>query len=250
MTGSLLNQTTDAADAAEDAELARVLESYLGDLDAGRAVDRAALLAAHPHLAERLEACLASLQFVERAGGEIRGGPLAESLGEERATLGDFRLIREIGRGGMGVVYEAEQLSLGRRVAVKVLPFAGMLDERQLARFKNEARAAASLHHAHIVPVFYVGAERGVHYYAMQYIEGQSLAEAVEELRIADGGMRNDKGGSATADSSSAIRTPQSAIATQPIAALSTLPDFNSPSYFRTIAELGVQAAEALHYAH
>ena len=76
MTGSLLTQTPDAASAAEDAELARVLELYLADLDAGRAVDRAALLAAHPLLAERLEACLASLQFVEQAGGEIRVGPL------------------------------------------------------------------------------------------------------------------------------------------------------------------------------
>jgi serine/threonine protein kinase len=79
------------------------------------------------------------------------------------SELGDFRLIREIGRGGMGVVYEAEQISLARRVALKILPFAGMLDPRQLQRFQNEARAAASLHHTNIVPVFSVGCERGVH---------------------------------------------------------------------------------------
>src|SRR5262249_43997231 len=84
--------------------------------------------------------------------------------------LGDFHILREVGRGGMGVVYEAEQVSLGRRVALKVLPFAATMDSRQLQRFKNEARAAASLEHPHIVPVYGVGCERGVHYYAMKFI--------------------------------------------------------------------------------
>jgi serine/threonine protein kinase len=68
-------------------------------------------------------------------------------------------------------------------VAVKVLPFAGALDPRQLQRFKNEAQAAAKLHHEHIVPVYFVGCERGVHFYAMQYIEGQSLAAVIAEMR-------------------------------------------------------------------
>src|SRR5687768_2857916 len=82
----------------------------------------------------------------------------------------------------MGVVYEAEQLSLGRRVALKVLPFAGALDPRQLTRFKHEAQAAAQLHHTHIVPVFFVGCERGVHYYAMQIIEGRTLADVIRDV--------------------------------------------------------------------
>src|SRR5262249_21730746 len=99
------------------------------------------------------------------------------------APLGDFRIVRELGRGGMGVVYEAEQISLGRRVALKVLPFAAVLDPKQLQRFKNEAQAAAQVHHTHIVPVFAVGCERGVHYYAMQYIDGQTLAAVIAELR-------------------------------------------------------------------
>src|SRR6185295_14890849 len=108
---------------------------------------------------------------------------------EESATakpLGDFQLVREIGRGGMGVVYEAVQMSLGRRVAVKVLPFAAALDERHLKRFKHEASAAASLHHTNIVPVHFVGCERGVHFYVMQLIDGQSLAAAIEDLRRAN----------------------------------------------------------------
>src|SRR5207249_466398 len=97
--------------------------------------------------------------------------------------LGDFRIIREIGRGGMGVVYEAVQMSLGRRVALKVLPFAAALDSKQLQRFRNEAQAAAQLHHSNIVPVYAVGCERGVHYYAMQIIEGQNLADLIADMR-------------------------------------------------------------------
>src|SRR5438046_6589488 len=97
--------------------------------------------------------------------------------------VGEYRILREIGRGGMGIVYEAEQLSLGRRVALKVLPLASTMDAKQLQRFKNEARAAASLHHEHIVPVYAVGCERGVHFYAMQFIDGPSLAALIEKLR-------------------------------------------------------------------
>src|SRR5437899_6037756 len=98
-------------------------------------------------------------------------------------VLGDYRLLREIGRGGMGVVYEADQISLRRRVALKVLPFAAALDGRQLQRFNTEAQAAAQLHHSNIVPVFAVGCEQGVHYYAMQFIEGQTLAQLIRDLR-------------------------------------------------------------------
>src|SRR5262249_18283014 len=102
--------------------------------------------------------------------------------------LGDFQIIREIGRGGMGIVYEALQLSLGRRVALKVLPFAATFDAKHLQRFQNEARAAAHLHHTNIVPVYGVGCERGVHYYAMQLIEGQSLATLIHDIKRQESG--------------------------------------------------------------
>src|SRR5436853_4085456 len=105
----------------------------------------------------------------------------------ENQRLGDYRILRELGRGGMGVVYEARQISLNRRVALKVLPFAAALDPRQLQRFHNEAQAAAGLHHTHIVPVFAVGVERGVHYYAMQFIEGHTLAALIRERRYLAG---------------------------------------------------------------
>ena len=97
--------------------------------------------------------------------------------------LGDFQIVREIGRGGMGIVYEAIQLSLGRRVALKVLPLAATFDAKQLQRFRQEAQAAAQLHHTNIVPVYGVGCERGIHFYAMQLIDGQSLDVVVRQLR-------------------------------------------------------------------
>src|SRR5207237_2913483 len=117
-------------------------------------------------------------------------GPSADapsSSPPELGQLGDFRLLREIGRGGMGVVYEAEQISLRRRVALKLLPFAVAIDPRQLQRFKNEALAAAHLRHENIVPVHAVGEERGVHFYAMQFIDGRSLAHWIADLTSASG---------------------------------------------------------------
>src|SRR5262249_41288961 len=79
--------------------------------------------------------------------------------------------------------YEAEQISLGRRVALKVLPFAAAIDPRHRQRFQIEAQAAAQLHHPHIVPIFNVGCDHGIHYYAMQFVEGRSLAAVLHELR-------------------------------------------------------------------
>jgi serine/threonine protein kinase len=91
------------------------------------------------------------------------------------SQLGDFRIIREIGRGGMGVVYEAEQMSLGRRVAIKALPLLSTSQPELVKRFQREARTAARLHHTNIVPVFGVGEAEGFHYYVMQLIEGIGL---------------------------------------------------------------------------
>ena len=86
---------------------------------------------------------------------------------ESIEQLGDYRIIGEIGRGGMGVVYEAEQLTLGRRVAIKVLPRAALDDSTRLARFEREARTAAILHHTNIVPIFGTGESDGHHFFVM-----------------------------------------------------------------------------------
>src|SRR5205823_14526365 len=146
---------------------------------------RRAFLARHADIAGALSDCLDGLDLVHTAGPRLRdSAPAAPAGAEPPAALGDYRIVRELGRGGMGVVYEAEQISLGRRVALKVLPFASTLDAKQLQRVKNEAQPAAYLHHTSIVPVYATGCERGVHYYAMQYIEGQTLAQVIADLRL------------------------------------------------------------------
>src|SRR5205085_5729531 len=132
---------------------------------AGERPDIEEFAARHPQAAVALRQVLASLQLLEQA---VVNAPEPEmpALGE----LGDFRIVGEIGRGGMGVVYEAEQISLRRRVALKVLSFGATLDPRQRQRFENEARAAAQRHHTHIVPGYALRQERGIHYYDMQLI--------------------------------------------------------------------------------
>jgi tetratricopeptide (TPR) repeat protein len=155
----------------------------------------------------------------------------------------------------MGVVYEAEQVSLGRRVALKVLPLAGTLDPRRLQRFHNEARAAACLHHTNIVPVYAVGQEQGVHFYAMQLIEGQTLAAVLAELRLqADGGGAGKDLAGGHGEATTAYPPPpgaaEAAGSTAPQAALSTAGGVTSKEYVRSVARLGAQAAEALDYAH
>ncbi|MEM1067511.1 MAG: protein kinase [Planctomycetota bacterium] len=167
-----------------------------------------------------------------------------ESIASADRRLGDFRILHEVGRGGMGVVYEAEQLSLGRRVALKVLPFAAMLDSRQLVRFKTEAQAAAKLHHPNIVPVYFVGCERSVHFYAMQLINGQSLSSAIHSLR--DQVQAGVALGSASLQSSPNESTGDRASS----ATLHSKSNNTKTNHCRTMVKMIIQAADALEHAH
>jgi hypothetical protein len=173
---------------AADGDLANLVEELTARLEAGEPVDLDAYLEEHPEHGAELRRLYPALRLLlegshptEARGSEaVRGEQELASLPRE---LGDFRLLRQVGRGGMGIVYEAEQRSLGRRVAVKVLPWAATLDAKQLQRFQNEAHAAAQLHHTHIVPVYCVGCEGGVPFYAMPFIDGHSLASVIDALR-------------------------------------------------------------------
>ncbi len=218
--------------------LSQVLDDYFTDLEQGRPPGRDELAARHPDLAEPLAAYLDGLDFLHDAAAGLCGAMESKAsqgpAPADEQQLGDFKIEREIGRGGMGVVYEARQISLNRRVALKVLPFAALFDSKQIARFRNEAQAAAQLHHPNIVPVFAVGVDRGVHYYAMQLIDGQPLDRAVEETR-------------------QAVETREAAVhpsAPDATSSLATEYSSDNPQYFRTVARLGIQAAEALHAAH
>jgi hypothetical protein len=137
----------------------------------------------YPELTDEIRELFPALIKVEQVEEICQDRDEAETKTLPLSQVGDYRIIREIGHGGMGVVYEAEQISLGRRVALKVLPWPVAKDRTSLERFRREARASARLHHTNIVPVFEVGQEGQVSYYAMQFIQGQSLDSVIDELR-------------------------------------------------------------------
>ncbi len=240
-----------------DLILAELIDEIMQRRQRGEAVNPEDYASAYPECVDQLRDLLPTLEILaDFSESGYRGAshpPSGVAAGANRSetlpaagVLGDFRILREIGRGGMGVVYEAEQISLSRRVALKVLPFAAVLDPRHLQRFKNEAQAAAGLHHQNIVPVYGIGCERGVHYYAMQYIEGQTLAAVIEELRRAtaeDGPAKGGTGASAPASPSADTRP-------EVVMAGSTADSTRDKRYFHSVAELGIQAAEALEHAH
>src|SRR5271166_5172092 len=157
-------------------EVAQIADEYLGELARGEAPDIADYVKRYPQVASVLPEVLPALRMMHELAPALK---FADARPVGLDVLDDYRIIGEIGRGGMGVVYEAEQLSLSRRVALKVLSGAAALDPRQRQRFMHEAQSAARLHHQNIVPVYGVGCERGVHYYAMQFIDGQTLGALI-----------------------------------------------------------------------
>ncbi len=209
--------------------------------------------AAHPELAGDIRDLFPALVMMEEVRPsplDLTGPPPAPDARLER--LGDYRILREVGRGGMGVVYEAEQESLGRHVALKVLPPAALLNPTYLERFRREAKAAARLHHTNIVPVFGVGEAGGVPYYAMQFIHGEGLDRVLADVR------RLRQPGAAPAEGSVAhsLLTGQfsAPVTDQPAAREPTTSGVTiggpEAQYCRAVARIGVQVAEALAYAH
>lgn len=160
-----------------------------------------------------------SAQHTELAAGQI---------------LGDFEIIREIGRGGMGIVFEARQKSLDRIVAIKILPPGVGWNRTVLERFQREARAAARLQHANIIPVYQVAEEKGIHYFAMQLIDGFPLSRLARAPLAQTDSDSND-----TAEQKRAAN-----------AWPSTIPKPTDPSYYRFVANAMRQVATALDHAH
>ncbi|MDG3008217.1 WD40 repeat domain-containing serine/threonine-protein kinase [Paludisphaera mucosa] len=180
-----------------------------------------------PHEAERIHQLFPAMILLER---HLDGGPRLVPP-PPPGRLGEYRIVREIGQGGMGVVYEAVQESLGRHVALKVLPMRLTLDARALERFRREARIAAQLHHTNIVPVFGVGESDGIHYFAMQFIQGRNLASLLEALRAGEASphaLLPDSGDGPEVDAAAGRK----------------------PCYYHDVARIGVQVADALAYAH
>ncbi len=149
--------------------------------------------------------------------------PLGPPTGEIPRRLGDFELLQEIGRGGMGIVYRARQLSLGREVALKILPPSLSLPQRQIERFQREAKAAGRLHHPNIVSILTVGQDGELRFIAMELVSGLNLAEELKRLRE-EKNVRDDT--------------------------TAHLPSSHASSFFRRVGEIVRQAADALQHAH
>lgn len=169
------------------ARLEQVLADYLHALEAGEPVDRDELQRKHPDLADELRSFFANRAALERLAEPLQGPAYDQTLGVADGGgsahagrvryFGDYELLEEVARGGMGVVYKARQVSLNRIVAVKMILAGQFADESAVRRFRQEAEAAANLDHPHIVPVFEVGEHAGQQYFSMGFIAGQSLAE-------------------------------------------------------------------------
>lgn len=251
-------------------------EQFLERRRRGEAVSVSDYAKEHPHLAQRIRDLFPTLLLMEQLKPDStasRGGGLAIERGEPLERLGDFHILREIGRGGMGVVYEAEQESLGRHVALKVLPPGWVGSPTRLQRFHREAQAAARLHHTNIVPIFGVGQQDDIHYIVMQFIPGQGLDRVLSAMNVqaacptvvpceqCGGPHEADEpcgtfsaadaaqmllAGPATGDGSSAVELRVSDQAAR--AGTSSAP--SDRRYWRSVARIGVQVADALSYAH
>src|SRR5262249_16789769 len=242
----------------------------------------------NPQLADQIRELFPALAEIEQIkqeqGAPGLSGPGRAAEGLPLRQLGDYRILREVGRGGMGVVYEAEQVSLGRRVALKVVSRAAARGPTALERFQGEARAAAKLHHTNIVPVFAVGEHDGLPYYAMQFIQGLGLDAVLDELRrLRDGsgtgsGQRPEEGSTRDVTSAGLARSllaggfkgaaqpaaPPAADATPPAVAATPPPSSSSIvlpgqsaashgrrlTYWQSVANVGLQVAGALDHAH
>ena len=287
-----------SSDARNPVEL--LAEEFLDRKRRGEQPTLREYLERHPDLADEIRDLFPALLMMENLGessGATTGSLAADdgaTLGIRLQRLGDFRILREIGRGGMGIVYEAEQESLGRRVAVKVLSAGSLLDPKQVRRFHREAKAAAKLHHTNIVPVFGVGQQEGHHYFVMQLIAGLGLDVVLDDLRrlrqakfqtgsaAACSPVTPGNASLTAADVARSLVTgrfdedspPGKGAATEPLhdsaiastnghppesgASSAVLPGSSELSasadpdrqFYRSVARIGIQVAEALEYAN
>ena len=179
---------------ARDQRLQEILAAYLQEVEAGKNPDREKLLAQHPDLADDLRSFLAENDKMRRLVNQHEAATMAPELSADAAQaeqgttvryFGDYELLEEIARGGMGVVYKARQVSLNRIVALKMILAGELASPADVRRFRTEAEAAANLDHPNIVPIYEVGEHEGQHFFSMKLIEGGSLAGKMAQGQLA-----------------------------------------------------------------
>ncbi|WP_417382445.1 serine/threonine protein kinase [Gimesia sp.] len=243
---SLVNTFVYRRGDSEDPRVIEISREYLALLEAGQTPEKLSYIDRYPELSEVVEECLDGIDLAHSLSQHL-SPRISEMLAQ---PLGDFKIVREIGHGGMATVYEAIQLSLGRRVALKVLPFAASLDECQRQRFQIESQAAANLHHTNIVPVHAVGCERGMHYYAMQLIDGESLSEWIlrQRAELSEHQFRARSAGDQAEVLQSAGAGSQ--VRSSVTESVTHTDHRQARVWYQTIARIIAQVAEALDYAH
>ena len=241
-----------------------IAEEYSERLRAGEKPTIDEYVRRFPEHADLIRSVLPSIALVERVSINDSQQRTADDSNSRKAVaagqpdaLGDYEIVREIGRGGMGVVYEAIQRSLNRHVALKVISSLISGNSKHNARFRREAEAAASLHHTNIVPIYGIGEDHGLQYYAMQLIDGVTLHDVIECLR--NDAARSTHSGEAArwmlnkSTTETAIIVSQTEIEYSASNAISPQ-DLNQQKltreYFRNVARTIANAANALHYAH
>ncbi|MFO1064313.1 MAG: serine/threonine-protein kinase [Pirellulales bacterium] len=249
---SLDRSSIDDLSDEQQSRLGEILDACFTAIESGGKPDLDDYCRKHPDLEPYIRRFSLDIGQVAHAldQAEPRGSLLAPLHADANDRLGDYRLVREIGRGGMGIVYEAIQLTLGRRVALKVLPFASMLDSRNVQRFQHEAQAAAGLQHPNIVPIHAVGNDRGTYFYSMQFIDGRSLDFAIDEA-IVDSGLADNPDSESRSPAEVRRRREKATRSTVRVEKnASTLRSIHHREYVQGTVRLIIQAADALDYAH
>jgi WD40 repeat protein/serine/threonine protein kinase/tetratricopeptide (TPR) repeat protein len=267
-----------SSSSAERDPLERLAEEFVNRFRAGKRPSLDEYCQRHPELAEQIRDLFPALVEMEQlrpATGEHTGDFVPSVEPSAPVRVGEFRILRRVGSGGMGVVYEAVQESLGRHVALKLLPAESLIDPKRLERFRREARAAARLHHTNIVPVFGVGEAEGRHFYAMQFIDGHPLDVVIEEVKrlkgepavppaapravseVAAALVTGSFVGPAPAGIDDARATVTHGLGSAPASgsadsapALSGSISEGGRHYWATVARTGAQVADALAHAH
>ena len=233
-----------------DARLWKLVNEFTQRMEAGENPTIEQYCQRHPDLAEEIADLFPTVIELEamQSAPSQPSIPLEVELPDQ---IGDYKIVNELGRGGMGVVYKAEHLKLGRKVALKVLPSRFSSNAKALTRFRREGKAIAKMHHTNIVPLFEVGEDQGIAFLAMQLIQGQSLDFVIKDLSRGSSVLSRsvsklgpDSGQDFSVSSGSNWSGASHSASNPPSGS------FGRSSMFRKIAHIGLQAADALSYAH